>query len=126
VTVPEFPDEREGEQNMIHVTVSDRFADPPICLYDPASRICFIPGKVVELDERALTRLQKMWLDQGALVVVEPATLNGEPYRDLCRKAKDAGLKYAVPPTKQKLIEDLSAAQKAAGIVTRPEGITHG
>lgn len=107
---------------MIHVTVSDRFADPPICLYDPASRICFIPGKVVELDERALTRLQKMWLDQGALVVVAPATPDGE----LCRKAKDAGLKCAAPPTKQKLIEDLSAAQKAAGIVTRPEGITHG
>ena len=128
---------------MINVTVSERFADPPICLYDPESRVCFIPGKVVELDERELTVLQKIWLDQGALVVIEigggkasdtetpvragaPADLVDMAYSDLYRKAKDAGLRYAVLPKKARLIEDLAAARKAAGVLTRPEGIGDG
>jgi fructose-1-phosphate kinase PfkB-like protein len=114
---------------MIKVTVSDRFADPPICLYDPESRVCFIPGKLVELDERELTVEQRRWLEQGALVVVsgrEASSLAETSYVDLYRKAKEAGLKYAARPRKERLIEDLSAAQKAAGALTRPEGISNG
>jgi len=128
---------------MVQVTVSERFADPPICLYDPESRLCFIPGKVVELDERRLTVLQRAWLDQGALVAVRTegggsrnaagsglqnhvSGLEEMSYLDLYRKAKQAGLRYAVTPKKARLIEDLSAAQKAAGMLTRPEGIQHG
>jgi fructose-1-phosphate kinase PfkB-like protein len=114
---------------MIKVTVSDRFADPPICLYDPESRICFIPGKLVELDEHEVTIQQRKWLEQGALVIVRgggTSSLAEASYVDLYRKAKEAGLKYAVRPRKQRLIEDLSAAQKAAGVLTRPEGIGNG
>jgi len=128
---------------MIKVTVSERFADPPICLYDPESRVCFIPGKVVELDERELTFLEKGWLDRGALVIVESEEVTGcgsaKPapgdaalnlaelaYVDLYRQAKEAGLRYGVLPKKTRLIEDLAAAQKAAGVVTRPEGIGNG
>ena len=114
---------------MIKVTVSERFADPPICLYDPESRICFIPGKLVDLDERELTVQQRKWLEQGALVVVqgsEEVSLDRMSYIDLYREAKEAGLRYAVRPKKERLIEDLSAAQKAAGILTRPEGINDG
>ncbi len=114
---------------MIKVTVSDRFADRPICLYDPESRVCFMPGKLVELDERELTVQQRRWLEQGALVVVrdgEKSRLDAMPYVELYRKAKEAGLKYAVRPNKERLIEDLSAAQKAAGVLTRPEGIGNG
>ncbi len=128
---------------MIRVTVSERFADPPICLYDPESRVCFVPGKVVELDERDLTVLQKAWLDQGALVVVEadevpgrdnlklpqgdaPSNLAEMAYVDLYRTAKEAGLRYVVRPKKTRLIEDLTTAWKAAGVLTRPEGIGNG
>lgn len=128
---------------MINVTVSERFADPPICLYDPESRVCFIPGKVVELDERELSVLQKIWIDEGALVFLEGEgdkacdtenLLQGgaQPglaemaYADLYRKAKDAGLRYAVLPKKARLIEDLAAAQAAAGVLTRPEGVNNG
>jgi hypothetical protein len=86
---------------MIRVTVSDRFADPPICLYDPESRICFIPGKLFELDERHLTVQQRSWLEQDALVVVqEGARLDEMSYVDLYRKAKEAGLRYPVRPKK--------------------------
>jgi len=133
----------EGEMKMVKITVSERFADPPICLYDPDSRICFIPGRVVEIDERELTLLQKAWLEQGALVIVETdeavARHTGGPpgrselsglaemsYVDLYRKAKRAGLRYAVRPKKERLIGDLAAAQKAAGLLTRPEGINNG
>jgi hypothetical protein len=140
VGVPVLP---EGGQTMINVTVSERYADPPICLYDPESRICFVPGRVVELDERALTMLQKGWLGQGALVTVEAeegavgdtagsgsenqvSNLEEMSYIDLYRKAKQAGLRYAVTPKKARLIEDLAAAQKAAGLLTRPEGVHHG
>jgi hypothetical protein len=122
--------------NMMKVTVSERFADPPICLYDPESRVCFVPGRLVELDERELTVLQKTWLDQGALTVVEnervPACGDVVPnfaelaYADLYRQAKEAGLRYSVLPKKTRLIEDLAAAQKAAGVLTRPEGVGNG
>ena len=128
---------------MINVTVSERFADPPICLYDPESRVCFIPGKVVELDERELSVLQKIWIDEGALVFLESEGGKGRDtetpvrvsalagttemaYADLYRKAKDAGLRYAVLPKKARLIEDLAAAQAAAGVLTRPEGVNNG
>jgi len=128
---------------MIKVTVSERFADPPICLYDPESRVCFVPGKAVELDERELTVLQTAWLDEGALVVVEsdevtgrdnvklprggaPSNLAAMAYLDLYRTAKKAGLRYGVRPKKTRLIEDLTAAWKAAGVLTRPEGIGNG
>ena len=128
---------------MIKVTVSESFADPPICLYDPESRACFIPGKVVELDERELTVLEKSWLDQGALTIVENEWVSAcgnekSPpkdvvpnlaelaYVELYRQAKEAGLRYGVLPKKTRLIEDLAAARKAAGVLTRPEGIGNG
>jgi len=114
---------------MVKVTVSERFADPPICLYDPESRLCFIPGKLVELNERELTVLERKWLEQGALVVVagtDESSLGRMSYVDLYRRAKEAGLRYPVRPKKERLIEDLSAAQKAAGLLTRPEGINNG
>ena len=132
-----------GGTSVMNVTVSERFADPPICLYDPESRVCFVPGKVVELDERELTVLQKAWLDQGALVIVDsdgdkasggenlprvcaPSCLAEMAYVDLYRKAKKAGLRYAVRPKKSRLIEDLTAAQAAAGVLTRPGGMGDG
>ena len=95
------------------------------------------------MDERELTVLQKIWLDEGALVFLEsdggkgratetpvrvsaPAGITEMAYADLYRRAKEAGLRYAVLPKKARLIEDLAAAQAAAGVLTRPEGVNNG